>query len=225
MKNILLKTLFPIQTLEGSFGHVGTHTRDIYMEMQDLSIHSHRRYLEGDWELIDIRQPPQRTITDAFRYTARLTQEIYLEHGGACRILYTDPDTIMHRPLDIWGRFGEFRLFDDKQFGHPDHVDLYSCCVRYFPENLDQNFWQLMNTHLDVTWQDGVYDYEMGMYRTLLFSQNINQELKQDDIWAERSVYTHNAVDRENIPQSIIHLGGSGNLDRALDIMRELVEV
>jgi len=225
VKNILLKTLYPILTNQGPFAdHVGKHSWDLYAEMQDISVRSHQLYLQGDWELIDLRKPAQQTLTAAFQHTARVTEQIYRDHRGDCRILYTDPDTVMHRPLRIFGEYREFRLFDDKQLTGPQTEDYYSCCVRYFPEGLSHRFWRHMHRHLEQLWRYDVYAYEMEMYRQLMWLQKIDLHKPQHHIWAERSVYTHTLVDWDRIPQSIVHLGCSANLETALDIMRKKVQ-
>jgi len=226
MKNILLKTLFPIMTNRGPFAdHVGSHTWGLYREMQSISIQSARRYLQGNWELVDCQEPPQQTLTEAFQTTARITEQIYRDHGGLCRILYTDPDTVFIRPLDPWGRWREFRMFDDKPLEGEREQDYYSCCVRYFPEQLPDSFWQAMRQHTDVLWDHSRYAYEMEMYRQLMWHHNkypVDLNTPQQDVWCERSVYSHSDVDPTLIPQSIVHLGCSAHVETALEIMRRL---
>lgn len=226
IKNILLKTLYPIKQIKYFFSEHTQNTWEEYTRMQELSTESFLRNLEGDWELISIMEPPQPSLQDAFRYTATLTRKIYESHAP-CRILYTDPDTLCIRPLDIWGRFKEFRLFDQMdQRVHPLAArwdGYWNCSVRYFPEGLVPKFWEGM-AHRMQAWEWERYDYEQEMYRQMMWEQEVDVEVWQSDVqFGWRSIgdgYQKPTLD--NLPpHSIIHFGASGNVQLYTELMEQ----
>ena len=185
--------------------------------MHELSVESFKWNLLGDWDLIAIMEPPQETLQDAFRHTARVTREIYETHGP-CRILYTDPDTLCIRPLHMFGRFREFRLFDQMdQNVQPLSAKwdgYWNCSVRYFPDGLDDGFWEGMESRM-AQWDYERYDYEQEMYRQMMWDQAVDVEAWQSDVqFGWRSI--GNGFERptlDNLPtHSIIHFGASGNV-------------
>ena len=228
VKNILLKTLFPIKEIKYVFSEHTQDTWQEYVRMHELSVESFKKNLLGDWELISIMDPPQETLQHAFRYTARLTRKIHQEHAP-CRILYADPDTLCIRPLEIFGRFSEFRLFDQMdQRTQPisEKWDGYwCCCVRYFPEGLDNKFWHGMKRKMQK-WDYGRYDYEQEMYRQMMWEQAIDRDAWQSDIqyaWTSMGPGNHWVEPTpDNLPpHSIIHFGSSGDVKLVTGIMEQ----
>ena len=76
---------------------------DTYQQMQALSLESFQQNLQGPWELIELTGT-QPNLQSAFRFVMQRTQELWREHAP-CNILYTDPDTLCMKPMDIFGRF------------------------------------------------------------------------------------------------------------------------
>jgi len=229
--NILLKTLFPIEQIKYFFSEHTQGNWDNYVAMQELSLRSMRKNLRGEWKEISITAPSKPTLQNAFRDTATLTRDLYLEHAP-CRILYTDPDTMCVRPLDIFGRFKEFRLFDQMdQRIQPIEArwdGYWNCSVRYFPENLPNEFWERMAV-LMSHWDYERYDYEQEMYRQLMWSQSIDTEAWQSDVqfnWRSIDKGYNMPVSMEDFPMhSIIHFGASGDVVTVRSIMERAWQV
>jgi len=225
MRNLLLKTLFPITRAKHFFSEHTQGTWPDYLRMHELSLHSFRKNLLGDWQEITVMEPPQHSLQEAFRHTAILTQQIYQQHQP-CRILYTDPDTVCARPLDLFGRFTEFRLFDQMdQTVQPLSAKwdgYWNCSVRYFPEHLDEQFWKRMWDIMEG-WDYERYDYEQEMYRQLMWSQPVDTEAWQSDVqFGWRSLGTGRETPTlDNLPpHSVIHFGASGDVGFYADQMQ-----
>lgn len=227
VKNILLKTLFPIKNNNLIFTwHASKKNLNLYNEMQDISISSFQKHLRGDWQLMDIRSPVQPNLQEAFIYTMRLTKKIYLENQP-CRILYTDPDTICMKPLDIWGAFPEFRLFDemdqDIQPISRRTEGYWRCQVRYFPETINKKFWNKME-RLIQSWNYKIYAYEQEAYAKLMWSQDLDLSLRQDYVQFDWPVnLKEKIVSLDQLPHHCIgHFAASSDVPLCLKTMRNV---
>jgi hypothetical protein len=227
VKNILLKTLFPIENNKLIFTwHASRDNLALYNEMQDISIASFQKNLLGDWHLMDIRAPAQPNLQEAFIYTMNLTKKIYLENYP-CRILYTDPDTICMRPLDIWGAFPEFRLFDQMdQNVQPlsrRTEGYWRCHVRYYSENINKKFWNKMH-RLMSNWYFKQYAYEQEVYAKLMWSQDLDLSIKQDYVQFDWPVnFKEKITSLDQLPEHCIgHFAASGNVPLCLETMKNV---
>lgn len=227
VKNILLKTLFPIRNSKLIFTwHAGKSNFPAYNKMQDISIASFQKYLLGDWQLMDIRLPKQSNLQEAFIYTMKLTKKIYLENQP-CRILYTDPDTICMKPLDIWGKFPEFRLFDQMdQNIQPisrGTEGYWRCQVRYFPENLSKKFWNKLD-RLMAKWNYTQYAFEQEVYAKAMWSQDLDLSIKQDYIQFDWPVNCKERITSlDQLPHHCIgHFAASSDVSLCLETMENV---
>jgi hypothetical protein len=179
MKNILLKAIYQITPKPVDYVTIGRNMFDNawpwYQEMHRLSVNSFKKNLLGDWELVELTGNIIG-LQEAFKNTMLQTKKLWHKYYP-CNILFTDCDTLCLRPLEIFGRFAEFRLFSSE----PLNFNGYSNCgVRYFPSTIDKSFWEYMDS-LMLTWADGQYDVEQDLYNELMWSQeSMKQNLKQE---------------------------------------------
>jgi hypothetical protein len=136
-----------------------------------------------------------------------------------CNILYADPDTVCVKPLDIFGKFQEFRLF-------AENSDLLikeslNCGVRYFPSSLDDCFWNDVYEQMEK-WNYSVWSTEQTIYQNLMFNQEFDRAKPQDWIVNHQWVFGDRTGD---LPQhSILHLHSSQNPAQRLAIIKDLCE-
>ena len=222
MYNILLKSFFEIQNkntpLRGiDLKNVLVDTKDAYLYMQQISIKSFEKNLAGSWTLIELNGI-QPTIQDAFRYVMSETYKIW-NNNYPCNILYADPDTVCVKPLDIFGKFQEFRLFAESS----DLLikESLNCGVRYFPSSLDDCFWNDVYEQMEK-WNYSVWSTEQTIYQNLMFNQEFDRTKPQDWIVNNQWVFGDRTGD---LPQhSILHLHSSQNPVQRLAIMKDLCE-
>jgi hypothetical protein len=219
--NILLKSFFEIQNtnvrlkgIEVKKTLVGT--KDAYLDMQQLSIKSFKKNLAQPWELIQLNGT-QPTIQEAFLYVMLETHRTWNNYYP-CNILYTDPDTLCIKPLDIFGKFQEFRLFADSPILVKEHLN---CGVRYFPYNLNDCFWNDMYEQIEK-WDYSVWDTEQTIYQNLMFNQEFDQTQSQDYVVNNEWVLGDRTGELPQ--QSILHLHSSKNPAQRLTIMKDLCE-
>jgi hypothetical protein len=228
--NILLKSFFNIKD-KSAYGRVPPemlHADDAYSKMQNISIESFQQNLAGDWRLIYL-SGKMPTLQQSFIYTAKETKRLWQEYYP-CNILYTDPDTLCIKPLDIFDQFNEFRLFTaDKKFDRWS-LTYWNCGVRYFPQTITKEFWQKLDDYI-VDWDHNVYDYEQMIYRRLMLEQpefltNIDQP--QSHIVAQTGLTDIASMLETPIGSmldstcAILHLHGSRNPKARAELMEKL---
>lgn len=156
MKNILLKSLYHITNQKeylypnGSMLDEGSY--DYYRKMQDLSIESARKNLQGDWHLLEL-DGEFESLQDSFVYTFYKTRELWLENAP-CNILYTDPDMLFQKPFECFNNKFQlgFHLFGEN-----------NCGARYFSHYMSEDVWEFMLNRAK-NWDYPRYDYEQDMY-------------------------------------------------------------
>jgi hypothetical protein len=176
-KNFLVRSLFRIKNNQG--GGTPYHldnSFDNYQQMQELSIKSFQKNLLGTWELIELGgefETIQLTWLEIIKQIQQLWHDQY-----PCNILWTDTDTLCIKPLDIFGRFKEFRLFTEQD--PLDRSQYNNACVKYYPWTLESEFWTQMQQELD-NWDFTKYDTEQLVHTKLMWNQpslhaNISQK-------------------------------------------------
>jgi hypothetical protein len=152
-RNFFVRSLFRIKNNQG--GGTPWHLNnsfEYYEQMQELSIKSFQKNLLGTWELIELGgefETIQLTWIEIIKQIQQLWHDQY-----PCNILWTDTDTLCIKPLDIFGRFQEFRLFTEQD--PLDRSQYNNACIKYYPSTLAPEFWTQMQQELPPTrnpWQ------------------------------------------------------------------------
>jgi len=235
MKNYLVKSLFKIKDPDWEV-HV-RHEQDMYnkyVEVNNLSLKSFEDNLEGKWEYKFITGEFE-TIHEGLHHTFH---ELYkLWKSAPCNILYTDPDTLCINPLDIWGKFDKFMMFnytDPKQYTAENKYNLafqhfFNAGVRYFPSTMDQRVWDT-GLVMAESWDFKDYDSEQIILNLMLWMQNIDlKDATRPDIAYQAFGANLEEMDQWNnyslVDSAIIHLHGSRNIDAKLAQMKSLIEL
>lgn len=237
MKNYLVKSLFQITSpdwhMKDRSGEPDLHEN--YVKMHQISLNSHKRFLQGDWELKFVGGRFE-DINQAFERTFWFIHDLW--HREPCNILYTDPDTVMVRPLDIWDQFDKFMMFN---YTDPRHFPLnerlwnrrfpnfFNAGVRYFPATMDEKIWELGGS-MAREWKFDTYDTEQVILNAMLWDQSISlEEALRPDIAYQAQwlpICLQAKQDEWNgIPMnqaSIIHVHGSRDSALKLALMKAL---
>ena len=237
MKNFLVKSLFEIKDADWN---VKDRSNEIdmykkYVECHDLSLDSFKRHLKGEWEYIYISGTFE-TIHRALYETFVKIYEVWSDHGP-CNILYTDPDTMAIAPVEIWGRFDKFMMFNysdptcfytkngyNEKFEH-----FFNAGVRYFPASMSQETWQV-GLDMLANWDYQDYNTEQIILNKMLWSQGLKlhealipklayqgQWLPRDDVW--RQDLWNGCVINDSV---ILHLHSSRDIDQKLALMKKI---
>lgn len=211
IKNILVKGLCTLNSKTqieppALFGHY-----DLYTQMHNISVDSYKNYLQGNWELV-VYNKAQENIIVYFKNLLIFIKDLW-HHNYPCNIMYTDADTLCIKPLDIFEKFIDFRLFTDKDPISPH--DYFNCGIRYYPSSLPKSFWNDTESMLD-NWDDSKWDYEQYAYKSLMLAQK-NFDLHRPQGWIVTQIgFNHSRLIHEvnidrlrNLPQSVLHFHSS----------------
>ena len=144
--------------------------RDSYHEMFERARASVQHNLAGSWrELVITDSAPTRTAMFLRNYH-RIRD---LWHQAPANILFLDSDTVMVKPVEIWGRFLQFRLFNwTTPPRSPEFEHYFNSAVRYYPHTMSAEVWRLGDSLIDH-WRDDCYDYEQQVFNHMFWSQNL----------------------------------------------------
>jgi hypothetical protein len=104
-------------------------------------------------------------------------------------VLYLDCDTLMVRPVEVFGKYSDFRLFGDSilDWGFPEPLQFHlNSGVKYLPETMDPALWE----YGDELWKrnNNTWGYEQGVFNRIFQRQagitreSISSELNDSDV-------------------------------------------
>jgi hypothetical protein len=147
--------------------------QESYQKMFDISVASARHNLRGEWEGIEFGG----TFASRVEMFKANWERIYaLWHQEPCNILYLDSDTIIIKPIEIFGRFSEYRLFNwttppkHEQFEH-----YFNAAVRYYPASMSAETWEIGDT-IAQNWDLDIWDQEQVIFNRMFWSQGLRWE-------------------------------------------------
>jgi hypothetical protein len=199
--------------------------REAYTTMCDLSRSSAKRYLQGEWEEIIITDPAD-TRVDVFRDNWKRIWDLW--HNEPCNILYLDSDTLFIKPTVMFGRFKEFRLFNntDPKRNHMFNEYL-NAGVRYYPSTMSEEVWQI-GAEMAKNWNIGIWDQEQLIFNKMFWSQNVEDWHHPELNWQGMNLRNndpdsldyHKAKNKLEIAHAhILHFSGSRGAETTVDIM------
>lgn len=147
--------------------------REAYDVMFQASQAAARQNLRGRWEEVVITDTCDTRLA-MFKNNWQRIRDLW--HSEPCNILFMDSDSIMVKPVEIFGRFPEFRLFNwTTPPQHPQFENYFNCAVRYYPAHMNPKLWELGDS-LAANWDNSIYDYEQLMFNAMFWSQGITWE-------------------------------------------------
>lgn len=238
IKNYLVKTLFQVQDTDWKV-HDRAHETNLfenYQRMHEISLASFQKNLAGSWEFKFVGGNVNN-INQAFEQTFWYIHDLW--HSEPCNILYTDPDTIAVKPVDIWDKFDRFMMFnytDPKSFNTPNiynksFINFFNAGVRYFPAAMDKDIWA-EGAEMARRWDHSTYDTEQIILNTMLWDQKLHlrQALRpelayQAHMLPQYSIGQSNNWNQTLLSESaIIHVHASRNAESKLQLMQQLYQ-
>jgi hypothetical protein len=239
MKNILVKSLYQVDDTNWHFrdrkDEINLYEK--YVELHRISVASCTRYLKGDWELKFITGRVQN-INQAFQKTFFEIYNIWRQ--GNVNILYTDPDTLVVRDIDLWNISDHFMMFnftDPKSFNAPNQYqrsfpNFFNAGVRYFPAAMSQSTWDRAMPMAN-NWDTNSYDTEQIILNSMLWDQGLglHQVLRPNLAYqlfcTSGRVTAHdqdlwNGMDLKD--SYIVHMHASRGVNELLPIMQNLAQ-
>ena len=235
MKNYLVKGLHRIDSTQWWPGRDRADEGDLYYyyeKMAKLSEASFFQNLLGDWEYIKL----ESTATDVnhvFRQQFRAIWDIW--SSEPCNIYYCGSDVQVIKPVEVFGRYKHFLLFN---YTDPKNLDEYShflnADIRYYPAEMDRAMFEQALT--DVA-QATKWNNDQKLYNRMVWSQGLtpeqvidprmayqgpwlpSEELGGDELGEE---FTDNWNGCQLNEASVVHWHGSRNADAKLNLMQSI---
>ena len=176
MKNYVVWTNCSVTEVLGDHGIEpagAPGVRESYDAMFRASLASVQQNLRGAWTgiVIDQEQPTRLAM-----FKNNYTKIRDLWHSEPCNILFVDSDTVMVKPVEIFGRWPEFRLFNwTTPPRHSRFENYFNCAVRYYPAHMSPKVWAIGDREF-AAWDNSIYDHEQLMFNHMFWSQGLTWE-------------------------------------------------
>ena len=230
MKNYLVKGLHRIVSTKWWPGRDRADEGDLYSyyeKMARLSEASFFQFLQGDWEYIKL----ESTATDVnhvFRQQFRAIWDLW--NSEPCNIYYCGSDVQVLKPVEVFGRYRHFLLFN---YTDPKSLDEYAhflnADIRYYPAEMDRDmFAQALQDVVNAT----EWNNDQKLYNRMVWSQGLDPEQVIDPKMAyqgpwlpggeENKRFTDNWNGCRLEDASVVHWHGSRNADLKLKLMQSI---
>lgn len=142
-----------------------------YQRMQQISLASAQHNVRGQWQA-QIMQEPAPSRTALFVKNYWWIRQLW--HSEPCNILFLDADTVVRQPVEIFGRWPEFRLFNwTTPPCIPEFENYFNSAVRYYPHSMSDRVWALGDSLIQA-WRDDIWDWEQQIYNHMFWSQSLS---------------------------------------------------
>lgn len=176
MKNYIVWTNCKIEERGAQFG-IGAAAdpgvTENYTEMFEASVASALQNIRGRWEGIVFDETCE-TRVEMFRKNWQKIHDLW--HSEPCNILYLDSDTIVVKPVEIFGRWPEFRLFNWTDPARNEEFEHYfNAAVRYYPAHMSEDVWAIGRKRAE-NWRLDIWDQEQLIFNEMFWSQGLTWE-------------------------------------------------
>jgi len=232
MKNYLIKGLHRITSTQWWPGRDRADEGDLYPyyeRMAALSEASFFQHLQGDWEYIKL----ESTATDVnhvFRQQFRAIWDIW--SSEPCNIYYCGSDVQVMQPVEVFGRYKHFMLFN---YTDPKTLDEYehflNADIRYYPAEMDRAMFEqaLKDVENATEWNN-----DQKLYNRMVWGQGLTPEQVIDPKMAYQGPWLPGNQDAQDFTDAwngcrmdeanIVHWHGSRNAAAKLAMMQSVNE-
>lgn len=182
MKNYIIRTLNKVKNPVWGGGARDDWAKDRrsegdifenYKKMHELTIPGFEAFIPGDWELIFWSKEVDN-IKETFRDNF---YDLYnLFKSEPCNILYLGCDVQAIAPVEIFGKYKKFQMFnytDPRSYRGIEHY--FNADIRYYPAEMDQSVWD-EGLKWAENWDMEDWGYEQIVLNRMMWSQDITLE-------------------------------------------------
>lgn len=203
---------------------------DTHAEMHKLHLVSAEKYLRNTDETITLHS--DREVSGNNEMFEDIFEKTYNLWKLGNNVLFTDIDTLFVKPVDVFGRFKEFKLFWQTCVKHKIpllrypkvEVKYLNCGVRYFPREMREDIWDLGFKLWEAP--QGEWDWEQRLYNEMLYAQFLNSSVYMLETLNEYNWQVANdAVNSIPMEEAcILHFYASRGPHSALSRMKKIWE-
>lgn len=185
MSNIVAMAICRIKedkSLEYNKDLGASQTYDLYHAMHEMVMHSASEFIQEDFEF-EIFEYEVNNYQEVFHKNFQLVYDLWKEGNN---VLFLDTDTMLIRPVEVFGQFENFQMFnytDPKFLQGKDaenkyglqHPHYFNAGVRYYPKDMPQEVWDL-GWKYAKDWDYNIWGTEQIIFNEMMFSINKDPE-------------------------------------------------
>jgi hypothetical protein len=184
MSNILcmaVSKIKPSGKLEYNKQLGAENTYKVYQAMSEIVIHSAETFIQEDFEYV-IFQDEVDSYQEIFHKNFDHVYSEFHTEDGPHNILFLDCDTLVVGPVEVFGKFDRFQLFnytDPKTLSGDDannkyglqHEHYFNAGVRYYPSTMSKEVWDLGWSYAR-DWDYNIWGTEQIIFNQMMYSQD-----------------------------------------------------
>lgn len=230
MKNYLIKGLHRIGSTKWWPGRDRADEGNLfsyYEKMAKLSEASFFHNLQGDWEYIKL-ESEATDVNHVFRQQFAAIWDIW--NSEPCNIYYCGSDVQVLKPVEVFGRYKNFLLFnytDPKSLD--EHAHFLNADIRYYPAEMDRTMFEQATKDVAHATE---WNNDQKLYNRMVWSQGLTPEQVIDPTMAYQGPWLPGAQEAKDFTDnwngcrledaSIVHWHGSRNADAKLQLMQHI---
>lgn len=230
MKNYLIKGLHRIGSTKWWPGRDRADEGDLfyyYTKMAELSEASFFHNLLGDWEYIKV-ESEATDVNHVLRQQFAAIWDIW--NSEPCNIYYCGSDVQVLKPVEVFGRYKHFLLFN---YTDPKSLDEYqhflNADIRYYPAEMDRAMFEQAKQDVAHATE---WNNDQKLYNRMVWSQGLTPEQVIDPTMAYQGPWLPGGDEHKNFTDtwngcrledaSIVHWHGSRNANAKLNLMQSI---
>lgn len=247
MSNILCMSVSKIKSsdkLEYNKQLGADNTYKLYEAMSEIVIHSAETFIQEDFDIV-VFEDEVGSYQEIFHKNFSSVYDTW-KTGGPNNILFLDCDTLVVAPVNVFGQFDRFQLFnytDPKILSGNDSKNKYKLMfdhyfnagVRYYPNTMPNELWDLGWSYAK-DWDYDIWGTEQIIFNQMMYSQDqhVRTWLKPEMNFQAMNVPFHD-IDNRGLQDylrewngihmnsaKILHLHGTRGADNTVLLQWEL---
>lgn len=183
----------------------------LYDAMSEIVIHSAETFIQEDFEIV-IFEDEVNNYQEIFHKNFNNVYEEFTDNGPN-NILFLDCDTLVTAPVEVFGKYKHFQMFnytDPKRLSGNDRNNKYNldfahyfnAGCRYYPAEMDQSVWDLGWSYAK-DWDYSIWGTEQLIFNAMMYSQDsdVNTWLKPEMNYQMMNVPFNNINNTARISQ------------------------
>jgi len=157
------------------------NTHKVYQAMSEIVIHSAETFIQEDFEYV-VFQDEVDSYQEIFHKNFDHVYSEFNSADGPHNILFLDCDTLVVGPVEVFGKFDRFQLFnytDPKTLSGDDannkyglqHEHYFNAGVRYYPSTMPKELWDLGWSYAK-DWDYDIWGTEQIIFNAMMYSQD-----------------------------------------------------
>src|SRR6056300_73840 len=219
-------------------------TFKIYNAMSEIVIHSAETFIQEDFDIV-VFEDEVKNYQEIFHKNFQNVYDVWQEDGPN-NILFLDCDTLVVSPVEVFGKFDRFQLFnytDPKTLSGDDannkynlqHQHYFNAGCRYYPNTMSKDVWDLGWKYAN-DWDYNIWGTEQIIFNEMMYSQDKNYETwltpemnfqamgisvsNIDDNFVQQQLTNWNGIPFNDA--KIVHLHGTRGAENTLLLQWEL---